>query len=232
MAQGTIEELYKTLEDVQVDKVGTCQLEDFKDAPFYDKALKLLPGAKSIILLALEVFPEVIIQLSSKVQVGELALRDLANRNMEIVNGQLDWETYKIVKKLHKLGFKGVPLPAGGAPYDARQIEGMLSYKDFAHVAGLGVIGWHSMVLTPDYGSRVRLAGVLTDAPFESSVSEETELPCIKCGGACIKICPVSAIQKPQGGETSNVNKYACSAYLTASCGCAECLRVCPAGKA
>jgi epoxyqueuosine reductase QueG len=87
------------------------------------------------------------------------------------------------------------------------------------------------MLITPEYGSRVRLALVLTDAPFKPGNIESVELPCIKCGGACIKICPVKAIAKPRKGEQWNINKYACNTYLEATAGCAECLRVCPAGK-
>ena len=123
-------------------------------------------------------------------------------------------------------------LPAGGAPYDARFLEGPLSYKHLAKAAGMGIFGWNSLLLTPEYGARVKLAAIITDAPFAAPPPLVMESPCIKCGGACIKICPAKAIAKPQDGKDYSIDKHACSSYYTASGMCAECLKVCPAGKA
>ncbi len=225
------EKLDRLLEDVEVDRIGVVSLEDYKDTPVWQQARDLLPGTRSIVVLALEVFPEVVKYLTSKKQVGETALRDLFKRNMEVINGRIDWEAYRVVKKLHSLGFSGLSLPAGGAPYDSRFLEGALSYVDVARTAGFGVKGWHSMLITPEYGARVRLALILTDAPLKPVTLAAGETPCVKCGGACIKICPVKAIAKPRKGEDYSINKYACSTYLDATVSCAECLKVCPAGR-
>jgi len=223
--------LDKILEGVEVDKVGVVMLEDIKDTPIYEKARSLLPEAKSIIILELEVFPEVVKYLVSERKVGEMTLRDLYNRNAELVSAQLDWEAYKVVKALHGAGYKGIPLPANGSPYDNRRIESVLSYKHAARMAGLGVFGWNSLLLTPEYGARVRLGCIITDAPLPYSAPVEEYYPCPECGGACIKICPVSAIKQPEGNETFNIDKYVCSTYYNYAGGCAECLRVCPAGR-
>ncbi len=219
------------LENVYVDKVGVIRLDDHVDTPVWRRARELLPGSKSVIVLALEVFSEVVKYLSSKRQIGEMSLRDLFIRNLEVVDGQLDWEAYRIVKKLHGMGFSGLSLTAGGAPYDSRFLGGSLSYVPVAQLAGLGVVGWHSMLITPEYGARVRLALVLTDAPLEPRTLEAGDIPCIECGGACIRVCPVKAIGKPQKGEQYRIDKYACSTYLEATASCSECLKVCPAGR-
>ncbi|MFC2005412.1 hypothetical protein ACFLVG_00400 [Chloroflexota bacterium] len=231
MVKGDIVALDHLLDNAEVDKIGAVRLDDWKDTPLWDKARQLLPEPKSIIVLALEVLPEVIKYLTSQAQVGEIVLRDLFTRNVELVNGHLDWQAYKTVKKLHSLGFKGVPLPAGGAPFDNRFLEGTLSYKHAARAAGIGVLGWHSMLITPEYGTRVRLACVITDALLLPSAPVVEEAPCPECGGACIKICPASAITKPQGNETYKINSFACNTYLNASGSCSECLKVCPAGR-
>lgn len=231
MVKRTDEKLVNLLEDIEVDKLGIVRLEDWQGTPLWDKARKLLPGAKSAIVLAMEVFPEVVDHLTSKVQVGELALRDLYRRNEEMVNGLLNWEAYKIVKRLHEQGFQGVPLPASEGPYDGRFLEGPLSYKHLAQAAGLGVLGWHSLLITLEYGPRVRLACVITNAPLAPSPPTDAETPCSKCKGACVKVCPAGAIIEPQKSKPYHVDKYACNAYLSASGLCAECLKVCPAGR-
>jgi epoxyqueuosine reductase QueG len=218
-------------DDIAVDKVGTINLETYQDTPLWDKAKKLLAEVRSVIVLVMEEFPEVVKYATSRVQVGELALRDLYNRNLEVVDGYIDWQAYKLVKKLHHLGFQGLPLPAGGAPFDKRFVESAFPYKHVAEAAGLGVLGWHSMLITLEFGARVRLACIISDAPLPQSTSVAIEMPCIKCGGACIKICPVSAIAKPQGNKKYKIDRYACNTYLNAVGCCAECLRVCPTGK-
>jgi len=72
---------------------------------------------------------------------------------------------------------------------------------------------------------------VVTDAPVPATTATEDYYPCPECGGACIKICPVSAIKKPERKGTYLLDKYTCTTYLTGAGGCSECLRVCPAGK-
>ncbi|MFC1912435.1 hypothetical protein ACFLXG_04705 [Chloroflexota bacterium] len=223
-------ELSNFLKEIEADKIGIARLEDWKDTPLYEKSKELLPEGKSIVVLAMEVFSELVKYLTSQAKVGEIQLRNLAKYNMELVNGKLNWEAYKIVKELHKHNFKGVLLPAGSDPFDGRFLGGVISYKHAGQAAGLGVLGWHSMLLTPEYGARVRLATIISNAPLKpTTILNVKDTPCSKCGGICIKICPVKAIKKPKGDETYNIDKYTCNAYCSASGGCAECLKVCPA---
>jgi len=231
VTQNDTAKLYAALNSVRVDKIGTASLDDLKDTPFYEQTKKLLPGAKSVIVMAMEVFTETVNQLTSEALVGDLALRDLYTANCNVIDGLLDWEGYRLVKQLHNNGYRALLLPAGGSPYDARFLKGPISYKNAAEAAGVGIIGWHSLLITPEYGARVRLVCILTDAPFGNTAMPETENPCVECGGACIKICPAKAIKEPSKGEAYSLDKHACSNYYTASGACAECLKVCPAGR-
>jgi epoxyqueuosine reductase QueG len=228
---GERDALKSLLEDVYADKKGVVNLDDVKDTDIYRSAAELLPGAESVIVLAMELFPELVKYLTSGRKVGEKAARDLFHRNTDIVNGHLDWEAYKLVKGLHRLGYKGVPLTAGDSPFDARFVEGMLSYKETAVAAGMGVTGWNSMLLTPEFGARERLTCIVTDAPLEGTSSAVEFNPCPECGGACVKICPVKAISQPEKGESCKIDRFRCNTYLVSSGGCAECLRVCPADR-
>jgi epoxyqueuosine reductase QueG len=224
----------KSLDDlfgkVDADKTGVLRVDDWKESPIGEYSRKYLPGAESVIILTMEIFPEVVGLCTSRRQMGEAAMRDLFKRNLDIINGHLDYEAYKIIKKLHIHGYKGLSFTAGDSPTDGRFLESLFSYKYAAVAAGLGVIGWHSMLLSPEFGARQRLGVVLTDAPLEPTRPRELDLPCDKCGGACVKICPAGAIHPPMEGSDCNVDKYACAAYLNASGGCGECMKVCPAG--
>jgi epoxyqueuosine reductase len=223
--------LQSVIANINTDKIGIVNLDDNKDTNVYRTSVGLLPDAKSVIVLANELFPEVVQYLTSGRKMGELVMRDLFTRNADIVNGHLDWESYKLVKDLHKLDYSGVPLTAGDAPFDTRYLEGMLSYKEAAVIAGMGVTGWNTMLLTPEFGARVRLSCVVTDASLKNTISSNDYVPCSDCKGACVKVCPVEALKQPGEDEICSIDKYLCNTYLVSSGGCSECLRVCPADR-
>jgi len=75
--------------------------------------------------------------------------------------------------------------------------EANVSYpaKAAAVRAGLGVIGHHGLLITPEYGSRVVIILLATDA-FEPEKADETYAgECLHCG-RCVKTCPTGAIDR------------------------------------
>lgn len=68
-----------------------------------------------------------------------------------------------------------------------------IPHKTVAVRAGLGWIGKNCLLVTPQYGSAVRISSLLTNAPLE------TEQPVLKssCGAcqACVKSCPAQALK-------------------------------------
>lgn len=231
MARQTEPKLDGILETAEVDCAGVVRLDRVDDGRLATDAARALPGAVSLVVLALELFFETVEHLTSKVLVGEATLRTLYEQNAEIVDGRLNWETYRLVKHLHEAGYRGVPLPASGSVYDQRFLESVVSYRHAAEAAGLGVLGWHGLLLTPRYGPRVRLAAVATDAPLEPTAPAAMEDPCVTCRGACVRACPAGAILTPAAGEPYTVDRHRCSTYLAAVATCAECIRVCPPGR-
>jgi epoxyqueuosine reductase QueG len=226
-------ELAHLLQNVEADKAGITSLEEWEGTPTWERAQKLLLGARSVIVFAMEVLSEVMVHLTPETRVGEMALGDLYRANVDLIGGRLNWFAYRTVKALHSLGFKGLPLwarPDQGT-MDWRFLQGALSYKHAAQAAGFGTIGWHSLLITPEYGPRVRLACVLTNAHSAAPAAQNMESPCSECGGVCIRACPAKAIGEPQEGETYHINKYACCAYYRASVRCGLCLKVCPSGR-
>jgi len=89
---------------------------------------------------------------------------------------------------------KGVDLcPAG---------QGSPLLKAAAVEAGLGTLGLNTMLLTPEFGPRVYLGGVLTDAVLSAGSAATREL-CLgleECG-RCAAVCPEDAI--PRRGRRS-----------------------------
>jgi len=86
-----------------------------------------------------------------------------------------------------ELGINALSLPY--------QIEyGGAFLKDSAHLAGLGVIGKNNLLVTPEFGTRVRLRGIFTEAELEPSGPIDFD-PCNGCDMPCHQACPRDAFR-------------------------------------
>lgn len=214
---------------LDTDAVGVASLAGWKGKKLEETALKLLPQARSVVVLAMEVYPEVLDLSSPGKVMGVAYLNDLLDRHAEFLSSRLTKAAYDVAKASRSLGLKALPLPAAGCPLDARFLEAVFSYKHAGQAAGLGKIGWTSLLITPGFGPRVRLAACLTEAALEPT-STEMSLDCASCG-ICLDSCPAGALAEPPVDEQYAINKFACSAFRNASGGCSECVRVCPAAR-
>ena len=76
--------------------------------------------------------------------------------------------------------------------YHGRVTEPSMDFEDAAVRCGMGVIGKHGTVLTPEFGPMQRYCFVLTDAELEPTPLCAERL-CDDCG-ACISACPGHAL--------------------------------------
>lgn len=68
-----------------------------------------------------------------------------------------------------------------------------IPHKTVAVRAGLGWIGKNCLLVTPEYGSAIRISSLLTDAPLECAQPIEKS----RCGGCslCVQNCPAGALK-------------------------------------
>ncbi len=217
------------LQEIEADVVGIARLSDFKGSKLEETALRLLPEARSVVVFGMEVYPEILDLASPETVMGAASLNDLLVSNADFINGRLTKAAYDVARASRNLGLKALPLPATGCPLDSRFLGSVFSYKHAGEAAGVGKIGWNSMLITPDFGPRVRLACCLTEAELQP-VNGQITGGCNGCG-LCIDVCPVRALSMPPDGEPYIINKFACSTYYSAAGGCSECVRVCPIGR-
>lgn len=74
--------------------------------------------------------------------------------------------------------------------------SGGVFMKDAAMLAGLGSIGRNNLVVTPQFGPRVRWRVLLLDHPAKATGPVEYE-PCKGCAQPCLGACPVGAFDEP-----------------------------------
>jgi len=116
-----------------------------------------------------------------------------------------------------------------------------LSVKDIAVHAGLGWIGRNDLLITPQYGPRVSLVGVLLNAPDLPVGTPVTESGCGECT-QCVPACPYHNILGPAWApdrpREERVNYVRCSesrakaksTKLGRKLACGKCICSCPIG--
>lgn len=123
----------------------------------------------------------------------------------------------------------------GFAAYPGTALGGLTDYTHLAEVAGLGAIGYHGLLITPDEGTRLRINTIYTNIS-NLPIQEENEHLwvrdfCAMCK-KCIRSCPVQAIYdqpRPRGdGGMQCIDHAACRDYFNQNYGCAVCLAKCP----
>jgi len=72
--------------------------------------------------------------------------------------------------------------------------EGGIFLKDAAVLAGLGAIGKNNLLITPEFGPRVRLRALMIDADVEPAGPIDFA-PCETCDMPCMRACPRGAFQ-------------------------------------
>lgn len=147
------------------------------------------------------------------------------------VNNKLNELTADMARYIAGMGYKSHAVPASDR-HGTSGLLGTFSHKIAGRRAGMGWIGRNCMLITPQYGPRIRWGTVLTDAPFSS-----VEIMDNKCGDcrACVDICPVQAYTGREFIESEPLSaRYdtaKCRDYQAESRICSKCLAVCPWGS-
>jgi len=221
--------LQDLISKLDVDAVGVASLAEWKGTKLEETALRLLPEARSVLVFAKEISPEALDLSTHSRILGAPSMNDFYNAETDYVNSQLNEATFDFAKACRSLGLKALTLPAAGCPMDNRFLGAVFSYRHAGQAAGLGKMGWHSLLITPDFGPRVRMAVCLTHAELEPTKTR-VSLRCESCG-ICLDNCPAGALAVPESDQQYAINKFACCTYRSASGGCSECMRVCPEGR-
>lgn len=114
-------------------------------------------------------------------------------------------------------------------------LGGLVLFPPLAQRSGIGWIGKHGLLITPEFGPRVRLAAVYTsidNLPIDDKNEHAwIEKYCQICG-LCIKQCPPSAILDEEvlhdNGLKSFIEQRTCFEYFAQYYGCSVCVKACP----
>ena len=216
-----------------VEKFGIAPAGVFDGAPSGTRPTDLMPDCKSVIVFALK---HLDVLTTTRNLVCQAFSQDITNR--ETLH-----QAYRISRFVEKHEFLAFPIVASVSMWpfveDKGDVAGRISLRHAAQLAGLGRIGRSAMLLTPEFGPRVQLGAILTDADLPGSTTLQQN-PCNACD-LCIEHCPANALQAPVApAEYVPVDRDNCMAFRGEHGGksplgygnaCGICRAVCPVGK-
>jgi len=139
---------------------------------------------------------------------------------------------FKLLKFIEELGYIATLAPSEGSEFgywyaDKETLKADFSMKYACYLSGIGKFGLNHLVITDKFGPRVRMAAIITDAPFvaNSHSSEFIDSRCKNCN-KCIDVCPVSALSRD-----GTIQRQKCRDYMFNDLGglrCGMCIKVCP----
>ena len=216
---------------LDIPLVGFAPVTRWDDPPFDPwvpeafRPVAVFPEARTVIVIGIPVHLPVLETTPS------IAYHEL----YKTVNTLLDTHAYRIASYLNAKGFPSIAIPRDGYGSIAVLLNkpiAFFSHRHAAYCAGLGNFGVNNMLLTPEYGPRVRFTSIFTAAEIPPDPVME-EPVCIRCM-RCVKACPVHALTR---GEYPRclTDKHACATrseellrrYISP---CGICIKVCPVG--
>jgi O-acetylhomoserine (thiol)-lyase len=152
-------------------------------------------------------------------------------------NRMLDEAAYRLSSTLLALGHRAHFFPRDGYGEISALVqkpEAAFSQVLAGVYAGLGNIGRNHCLLTEDFGPRVRLVSIITDAELAPSPLMEERL-CNDCG-ACARACPIGAFDPRDDILVNDMERYKCAQYHAFLRGemrypCGVCVMSCTAGR-
>jgi len=193
-----------------LDLVGVASVDRFAEVPDGFKPDDYLTGARTVVSIACAIADEFCDTWGTYEDEGRSPLP-----YMYYGLGAAYWElarvSNRIARRIEYKGYRSLPFPPHWSVSHYRSLTteptgwplvrtNNAIGQDFPHLAaavaaGLGQIGWNGLVLTKDFGARVRFSSIITDAPLAvDPIETGTLCDPERCGMACAKACPAGAL--------------------------------------
>ena len=219
--------LEQTRLEVGADLLGVLAIDEDSHPDLLYGVKTFLPSARACVVLGMEYDSETMNLVKHPVKyAGNVKTGELLAPHVNQLNKEIDQACYDLARMLKKLGHRSIALPSRGLPLRPGEIKAALSYAHVAEAAGMGTIGTHSLLITPEFGTRTRLTCLFTEAPLQTTRRVDPVDDCTHCLD-CVKICPVQAISSPAPGERYKVDAMRCKFYREKVDNCGLCQKVC-----
>lgn len=179
----------------RMDLVGIAPVERFQHAPPRVHPGAHLPGARTVISLAIR-YPDALF-VHAGCGLAESIFGIERYQNL-VIGRRLQAATLRLTRLLEDHGHATIPMPVSGKwrVHAYKDIPtdwcADFSHRHAAVAAGLGEFGLHALVITPQFGMRQRFVSMITAAPLDPDPLYAGPPLCDHCL-RCVKDCPVQA---------------------------------------
>ena len=186
-----------------IDAFSEVNLDDLSEEDM-ESVVHFFPAARSVIVFGKEV-PVSVYQMPPKEKTrGMLRIAEALDNTAVSLAARLEAE---------QVPAKPVPLYMPVRIVDGR-VQGVVRLKQVAAAGGLGSLGRNTVLLSPRFGPRLLLSGVVTgrrvrESRQAKSSAGKKEVPACTGCGRCINVCPGGALG-PEG-----VNAFRCRTVST-----------------
>jgi epoxyqueuosine reductase len=170
--------------EIGMDLVGITDLSRLKNTPKRFRATDYLPTAQAVIVIGVHI-PEGSVENWSKTP------SSYQYYGYALPNKELGRASFYISKLVENTGYRCFPIvPTGHSKdWDHKAQMGEFSHRHAAVAAGFGEIGFNRLVITPQFGNRIRFCSIITEAPLPPDPMYDGPPLCDRCM-KCIKACP------------------------------------------
>ena len=189
------------------DIVGIGSIDRWSTAPIQMDPKQIMPKAKSIIAMGFRVMRGSLRGIEEGTYFSNYSSMGYGGITylympMTVINlsKMIEDEGYEAVPMGHQSDWRGIdnlgyfkenfsrPVAPGKAAPDV-----MVNLRIAGFLCGLGEIGYSKMLLTPEFGPRVRIGIIITDMELEPDPIMEPGTLCNRCM-ACVRECPGGCI--------------------------------------
>jgi len=219
---GLSEKIKIKARELGCDLCGIASIDRFSDMPDISNPAKILPGARSVVVMAFRF-------LSSSARAGSTVPYTIVRNSL---SRKADEATIGLSYFLEDLGYLALPTGAiEPCNYDRELAKtmGLISLKNAARQAGLGTVGKNTLLVTPQFGNMVWLGAVITSAA-PAADRPIADNPCPPGCRICLDSCPVDALD---GGPFMDQSRCRSFAFGSVDGGewrirCNRCRIICP----
>ncbi|MDD4689321.1 MAG: hypothetical protein PHE51_06205 [Eubacteriales bacterium] len=203
----TKEQIKQLAREYGADIVGIASMDRFEGSPVQMDPRFIMPEAKSMIVMGFRVMRGSLRGIEegtffsnySAMGYGALTYTFIPMTVMNLCR-DIEDEGYEAIPIGHQSDWRGIDNKGNLREHFSRPVEEgkpqpdiMLHLRICAYLAGLGEIGYSKMLLTPEFGPRLRIGVVLTELELEPDPIYEGPQLCNRCM-ACVNNCPGHAI--------------------------------------
>ena len=214
----TAQEIKTAAKRMGADIVGIGSIDRWSTAPIQMDPKQIMPNAKSVIAMGFRVLRGSLRGIEEGTYFSNYSAMGYGG----ITYLYMPMTVINLAKMIEDAGYEAVPM---GHQSDWRAIDNegfmrenysrpvapgkaapdvMISMRIAGYLCGLGEIGYSKMLLTPEFGPRLRVGIIITELELEPDPVMEPGTLCNRCM-ACVRECPGGCIPKDRTIK-ANVN--------------------------